>query len=159
MKKGETMRIPIIRCARCLRRSEGSSLIELALLLPMFLFLFVGAVDLGRLYYVSVEVTGASQAGALYGVQNPSDVSGMESASSAGASNLSGVTTNATYGCECSDGTAASANCSLTPSCTYNYVNYVDVVTSAQYAPIFNYPGLPASMSVSRETRMRVGSD
>jgi Flp pilus assembly protein TadG len=153
------MRTFVVRCASRLRRTEGSSLIELALLLPMFLFLFVGAVDLGRLYYISVEVTGAAQAGALYGVQNPSDVSGMETASTAGASNLSGASSTATYGCECSDGSAVSASCTSTPSCTYNYVNYVDVVTSAQYAPIFNYPGLPSTMTVSREARMRVGSD
>lgn len=151
----------IIECkvARRLRNSEGSSFIELALLLPFLLFLFVGAVDLGRLYFMCVEVTGAAQAGALYGVQNPSDASGMQSAAAAGASSLSGITTTASYGCECSDGSSPSASCSSTPSCTYNYVNYVDVASSVQYTPIFNYPGLPSNMTVTREARMRVGSD
>lgn len=142
-----------------LGQTEGSSFIELALLLPFLLLLFVGAVDLGRLYFMCVEVTGAAQAGAIYGIQNPSDTSGMQSAASAGAASLSGISTSATYGCECSDGTNGSASCGTTPTCTYNYVNYVDVVSSVQYVPIFNYPGLPPTVTVSREARMRVGSD
>lgn len=141
------------------RNTEGSSFIELALLLPFLFFLFVGAVDLGRLYFMCVEVAGAAQAGALYGVQNPSDTSGMQTAASAGASSLSGITTTASYGCECSDGSSVTASCGTTPSCTYNYVNYVDVSSSVQYTPIFNYPGLPSNMTLTRETRMRVGSN
>ena len=141
------------------RGTEGSNFIEMALLLPLFLLLFVGAVDLGRLYFMSVEVTGAAQAGALYGIQNPSDASGMQSAASAGASSLAGVSTSASYGCECSDGSSVQASCNTTPTCTYNYVNYVDVVSSVQYTPIFKYPGLPSTMTLSREARMRVGSN
>lgn len=144
---------------RLLRRSDGSSFIELALLLPLMLFLFVGAVDLGRLYFMSVEVTGAAQAGALYGIQNPSDTSGMQSAATAGASSLASVSTSASYGCECSDGSSVTVSCGTTPTCTYNYVNYVDVVSSVQYTPIFRYPGLPSTLTVTREARMRVGSD
>jgi Flp pilus assembly protein TadG len=139
--------------------AEGSSLIELALLLPLFLFLFVGAVDFGRAYFVAIEVAGAAQAGALYGVQNPSDVAGMESASLEAASNLSGLSSTATYGCECSDGTSGVASCTGTPSCTYNYVSYVDIVSTVKYIPIFNYPGLPSSMNITKEVRMRVGGD
>ena len=140
-------------------RDHGGSLIELSLLLPMLMLLFVGAVDLGRAYYMAIEVAGAAQAGALYGIQNPTDVTGMQAASGAGASNLSNLSASATYGCECSDGSAAVASCSSPPSCAYNYVSYVDVVTSAQYVPIFNYPGLPTAMTISREVRMRVGGD
>lgn len=153
------MRTIVRQFAKLMHRTEGSSFIELALLLPFLLLLFVGAVDLGRLYFMCVEVTGAAQAGALYGVQNPNDTSGMQSAAAAGASSLSGVSTTATYGCECSDGSSASASCTSTPACTYNYVNYVDVVSRVQYQPIFNYPGLPSTMTLTRETRMRVGSD
>jgi Flp pilus assembly protein TadG len=138
---------------------EGSSFVELAIVLPVFLLLFVPAVDIGRALYAAIEVSSASEAGAMYGVQNPGDTAGMVSASKNGASNLSGVTATATYGCECSDGSSVVAQCTSTPTCTYNYVTYVDVVATAPYVTAFKYPGLPSSMNVTRETRMRVGGD
>jgi Flp pilus assembly protein TadG len=139
--------------------AEGSSFVELALMLPILMLLFVPAVDIGRAYFTAIEVTSAAQAGTDYGIKNPSDVSGMETASLKGATNLTTLSSTATYGCECSDGTSAVATCNSTPSCTYNYVNYVDVVTTATYVPTFNYPGLPSSLKISRETRMRVGGN
>lgn len=139
--------------------TEGSSFVELAIVLPIFFLMLVPAVDIGRALYAYIEVASAAQAGAAYGMQNPSDVSGMQSAAIAGTSNLPDVTSTATYGCECSDGTSPVASCSSTPSCSYNYVNYVDVVASSTYVPIFKYPGLPPSMNISREIRLRVGSN
>lgn len=154
----------MMKASKCLHSilqgSEGASFVELALILPIFLLVFVPAVDIGRAIYVSIEVASAAQAGAAYGVQNPTDVSGMQSASKSGASNISGVTATATYGCECSDGSSASASCGTVPtSCTYNYVNYVDIVATAPYATTFGYPGLPSSMNISREIRLRVGGN
>ena len=109
----------------------GASLIELALVIPVCLLLFAGAVDLGQGFYVLTQVTAAAHAGAVYGVENPGNISGMESAAKGGAANMSGLSVAATYGCECSDGSSASASCATTPTCTYNYVTYADVVASA----------------------------
>jgi Flp pilus assembly protein TadG len=142
-----------------LKNSEGASFVELALVLPLFMLIFVPAIDIGRAIYASIEVASAAQAGAAYGIQNPTDVSGMQSASTAGASNISGVSATATYGCECSDGSSASSSCTTTPTCTYNYVNYVDVVATAPYSTTFNYPWIPSSINISREVRLRVGGD
>jgi len=139
--------------------SEGGSFVEIALILPVFLLVLVPALDIGRLLYLSIEVASAAQAGAAYGIQNPTDLSGIRGASRAGTSNASGVSATATYGCECSDGTSASTSCATTPTCTYNYVNYVDVVATAPYTTTFGYPGLPSSMNLSREIRLRVGGD
>src|SRR5579863_62256 len=138
------------------RDCEGSSFVELAIVLPLFLLMFVPAVDIGRALYAAIEVSSAAEAGAMYGVQNPGDTDGMVSASKNGASNLAGVTATATYGCECSDGSSAVAQCSTIPTCTYNYVTYIDVVATAPYATSFKYPGLPSSMSITRKARMRV---
>src|SRR3569833_1059115 len=99
---------------------EGASFVELALVLPLFLGMLIPVVDLGRGFYAAIEVASAAHAGALYGVENPSDSSGMELAAKAGASNLSNVTATAAYGCECSDGTSAVDLCASIPSCTYN---------------------------------------
>ena len=140
-------------------QEAGSSLVELALLLPIFLILLVGAVDIGRAYYVAIEVRAAAQAGAIYGIENPGDTTGMQDASLVGGSSLSGLSITATYGCECSDGTNTSALCATTPTCTDNYVNYVDVTATAPYSPLFSYPGVGSSMNVTRESRMRSGGD
>ena len=52
---------------RSLRTSEtGSALLEVALILPTLILVLVGAVDFGRAYYVTIEVSSAAEAGALY---------------------------------------------------------------------------------------------
>jgi len=144
---------------RILSDSDGASFIELALVLPLFLMMLVPVVDLGQGFYAAIEVTSAAHAGAMYGVENPSDTDGMIQAAKAGASNLSDVTATAAYGCECSDGTSAVASCASTPSCTYNYVSYVDVTVTSPYRTVFAYPGLPSSMNITREFRLRAGGN
>lgn len=136
---------------------EGSGLAELALVLPMFFLMFAAAIDFGRAYCIAVEVSGAAEAGALYGVQNPSDVSGMVSASQNDAPDLSALSATAAYGCECPDGSSAVASCSAPPTCSGNYVNYVEVTTSSAYSPIINFPGARAAGPFTAKARMRVG--
>jgi len=144
---------------RILSDSDGASFIELALVLPLFLMMLVPVVDLGRGFYAAIEVTSAAHAGAMYGVENPSDTDGMIQAAKAAASNLSDVTATAAYGCECSDGTSAVASCASTPSCTYNYVSHVDVTVTSPYRTVFAYPGLPSSMNITHEFRLRAGGN
>jgi TadE-like protein len=59
-------------------RSRGQSLVELALILPIFLLLIAGAVDLGRLFYAYVAIVDASKEGALFGATNPQCGTGAE---------------------------------------------------------------------------------
>lgn len=144
---------------RALSGSEGASFVELALVLPVFLLMLVPVVDLGRGFYAAIEVASAAHSGAIYGLENPTDADGMIQAAKAGASNLSNVTATATYGCECSDGTSAVASCTSTPTCTHNYVTYVDVSVTSPYSTVFGYPGLPSSMNITREIRLRAGGN
>lgn len=144
---------------RALISSEGASFVELALVLPVFMLMIIPVIDLGRGFYAAIEVASAAHAGAMYGLENPSDTAGMIQAAKSGASNLASVTATATYGCECSDGTSPVASCTSTPSCTYNYVTYVDVTVTSPYSTAFGYPGLPSSMNITREFRLRAGGD
>jgi hypothetical protein len=59
-------------------RSRGQSIVELALILPIFLLLIAGAVDLGRLFYAYVAIVNASKEGALFGAANPQCGTGAE---------------------------------------------------------------------------------
>jgi Flp pilus assembly protein TadG len=135
---------------------RGSSVLELAFMLPFLLFLLIAAADFGRAYYLMIEVADAAHTGALYGTQNPTDTTGMQNAAKGNAGNIpSGLTATATYGCECSDGTSAVASCTSTPSCTVNAVNYVQVITSYTYSPLLPYPGAPSSLTLQGKSRMR----
>ena len=138
-----------------LQDDSGASIIETALLLPVLLLLFLGAVDFGRAYYMALEVSSSAQAGAVYGSQNATDTSGMVAAAKLEVPDVPGITPTATYGCECSDGTSASASCTAVPTCTYNVVNYVSVATTANYTMMVQYPGLPKSVKLTGLVRMR----
>jgi Flp pilus assembly protein TadG len=141
----------IKQAIKLLRRdTEGSGLVEFALIFPVFMILLAGAVDYGRAYYVALDLSAAAQAGALYGSQNPTDTAGMISASREGAAELAGLNATATYGCECPDGSSAVASCTAPPACANNYVNYVDVVATAPYVPIITLPGMPSASTFLR---------
>jgi Flp pilus assembly protein TadG len=51
---------------RLFRREDGSSMIELAIVLPVLLLLFVGAAELGRLFYTYTTLAKATKVGARY---------------------------------------------------------------------------------------------
>ena len=142
---------------------RGSSLIELAVLLPVLSFLLLGVIDFGRAYYLSIEVANAAHAGALYGIGNTGDLSGMQTAATNDAVNVPGMTAVATNGCECSDFSASYtlAQCvSITPpTCTspVTLVNYVQVTTSATYTTMFPWPGIPSSFALNGSAKIRAG--
>ena len=140
-------------------REDGSSMIELALILPTFILLLLGAVDFSRAYYLSMEVAGAAHAGAAYGATNRTDTAGIQKAVTSDAAevpNLSAGTPS--WGCECSDGTASSTSCSVTPTCTYNSVYWVKVTASTTYHPVFPWPGIPSSMSIASTAVLRTSN-
>ena len=135
------MRNKKVRIGRMIADTEGASFVELAFVLPLFLLMLIPLVDLGRGFYAAIEVASAAHAGAMYGLENPSDTSGMILAAKAGSSNLSNVDATALSGCECSDGSSPVDSCSSIPTCTYNYVTYVNVTVTSPYR---RCSGIPA---------------
>jgi Flp pilus assembly protein TadG len=155
-----TMEIKIRRLVSPLRpRCEGQSLLEAALVMPVLVLMLAVTVDLGRAYNLAIEVSSAAHAGAIYGVQNPSDTSGMVSAAKLEAPDIATLNATAAYGCECHDGTSAVSGCATPPTCAQNYVNYVNIQTSVVYVPIFPYPGLSNSLILTGSAFMRSGGD
>ncbi len=51
------------------RRTRGQSVVELALIAPVFLILLLSALDLGRLLYAQITITNAAKEGALVASQ------------------------------------------------------------------------------------------
>ncbi len=140
-----------------LQGEQGASLVELAFLLPMFLLLLFGAVDIGRAFYLSTEIEGAAQAAAAYGSQNPTDTTGMQNTAQYAAPDVPNLSVGTpTYGCECADGTSYSTSCSATPSCpTSNVVYRVNITVTGAYTPMFPWPKIPPSMSIHSSASMR----
>ncbi len=56
------------------RRFPAQALIEMALILPLILILVIGAMDLGRLFYMKIVLTNAAREGANYLSRYPADI-------------------------------------------------------------------------------------
>jgi Flp pilus assembly protein TadG len=163
-----------------LRDNRGSALLELALTAPLFVTLMMGAVELGRVAYYSIEVVNAARAGASYGSVNygnafsSSGQADTEQAAKNDAPDVSSLTVNTplTYCvCEtlntssnaatfsgvtsCTDATITS--CSGTDSTTQHYIiDYVKVVTQTTIDPLVHLPGLPNTYTLRASSRLRV---
>jgi Flp pilus assembly protein TadG len=66
-----------LREIRNKNRQRGSSVVELALLLPLLVFLFLGTWSFGYAYYVYAELESAVRAGARYSSLITYDASGV----------------------------------------------------------------------------------
>jgi Flp pilus assembly protein TadG len=130
----------------------GQALIELALVLPIFILLLVGAVEVGYLAYASIEVASAARAGVAYAAQNhttAADITNITLAAKNDVSqDLKNLSVTVSQSCTCSDGTSitcATATACLSPAIT-NVT--VQVQTSAPVNTIFNFPGIPSSVTL-----------
>ncbi len=52
-------------------KSRGQSLVELALMMPVLMFILAGMLDVGRAYYAYETITNAARVGAGYGSSHP----------------------------------------------------------------------------------------
>lgn len=150
---------------RCLRwismfvsDDTGQALIELAWVTPIFLILVLGAAEFGRLTYIGIEVSNAARAGVQYGAQShatASDTTGMQTAATNdGTTDVSNMTAIASHSCKCSDG--SSSTCLPTDCSASRIIEYVTVNTSASVSPLFTYPGLPGTLTLTGHAVMRV---
>ncbi len=57
---------------------DGQSLVEFALIIPVFLVLLLMAVDFGRLFFTYIQVSNAAREAAAYGAAQPTDSAGMQ---------------------------------------------------------------------------------
>jgi Flp pilus assembly protein TadG len=149
--------------AGAVRDSSGQSLVELALILPVFVLLILGAVEFGQLAYAAIEVSNAARAGVQYGAQSgatAADIGGMESAAINDGSNVSGLSATATEFCSCSNAASTPVACSTAATaCPANgarALTYVQVDTTATVTPMVHYPGLSSGFTLNGQAIMRV---
>lgn len=143
-----------------MRNNIGQALVELALVFPIFILLLVGAAEFGRLAYAAIEISNAARAGASYGSQThitASDFPNIELAATQDAANITGVAATATNFCACSTGGTITCSTALTmcPS-PARIIEYVQVNTSGTIDPLFYYPGLPTTFTLTGQAIMQV---
>ncbi|MGH9593189.1 MAG: TadE/TadG family type IV pilus assembly protein [Bryobacteraceae bacterium] len=91
---------PTMNLRRLFRGQDGASLAELALLTPMLFLILLGGIDFSRAYFLAMEVSGAAQAGATYGVLHRTDTTGMSSAATMSAPDVPNLAVSTpTWGC------------------------------------------------------------
>ncbi len=165
-------------------KSEGQSLVEFALLLPVMMLLMLGVLEIGRAIFITVKVTNGATAGAVYASQNPSAAQNSQNIATAVACDINGVTFSSPYfpptcnstgsiqvttqsssGCYCAGSGAASCTNPISGegacgglSCPEGQilVECVQVTTNAIFQPLFPYPGLPSSFQANGNAVMRV---
>jgi Flp pilus assembly protein TadG len=155
-----TQTAPRLRAS--IKSQRGAGLVELSLMMPLLLLLLIGVIDMGRAFYLGIEVADAARAGAMYGYQTSAtmqDTGGISTAASNDAPQVTGLTTTSSSGCMCSDGSGQSANCGNPPSCSSGkrQVNYVIVNTSATYTSSFPWPGVPSSLTLTGKAQLIAG--
>jgi Flp pilus assembly protein TadG len=140
------------------RSDRGASAVELALALPLLAVVLLGTIDFGRLFYHAMAVTHAARAGAQYGSQSvgrAADHPGMQNAATTAAGDLGGgFSATATHFCTCYvPTTETSIGCTAT--CAGERRVYTQVTGTATFSTLVNYPGIPASVPITRIVQMR----
>jgi Flp pilus assembly protein TadG len=121
------------------------AVVELAVLLPFLMTLFLITVDFARVFYFSLTLTNCARAGALYAcdpvaaVESP--FTSFSDAALADASNLSPQPIISS-----SNGVDASGRA------------YVEVTAKYPFATVTNFPGIP-SVQLTRTVRMFVAAN
>ncbi|MGA8575030.1 MAG: TadE/TadG family type IV pilus assembly protein [Candidatus Cybelea sp.] len=151
---------------RFFHSERGTSLLEFALVAPIFIFLLIGITEVGRYTYFSILAAHAARAGVQYAAQNlqtaadantNSASSHTAAAAAQDAQSLSNWTVHSSIVCtvngQPSPCPANNAN-SVSPSLVY----YVKVTVSGTFRSLLNYPGIPTNVPISTADVQRVGS-
>jgi Flp pilus assembly protein TadG len=151
------MKQSILQLAQRLRSDNGNALIELAVGMTVLTTIILGAAELGRVAYASIEINDAARAGASYGAANrtyAADTANITNAAKKDAPDVGGVTATANYWCKCSDGSAST--CGATDCTGTRIIEYLTVTTTGTVDPMIYVPGLPHTYTINGSAVMRV---
>lgn len=126
------------------RSRPAAAIVEIAVLLPLLVFLFAIGVDFARIFYFAQILTDCARNGAVYGSSHPdraSDHEGIQQTALADAGNLVPAPTVASEVTTDADG-----------------YQCVRVTVSWSFTAMTNCPGVPSPYTLTRTVQMRVGS-
>jgi Flp pilus assembly protein TadG len=146
-----------VRLRKAIGSEAGTSVVEFAILAPVFIFLLIGLIEVGRYTYFGTLAANAARAGVQYGsqsMQTYADNTGMQNAALNDGQNVPNLAAAASHKCVLS-GTNTSCPIGVAAPAT-NWVYYVEVDTSGTFQPLMQYPGIPRPLQVNAKAVMRV---
>ena len=137
---------------------QAQALVETSLSVMLFALLIFGATEFARLAYVAIEVSNAAKAGVQYAASSSStsgDGTGVQTAATNEAKNITVTATLQPLSIVCSDGTAYSKTngCAAGTSA----VSTVTVTTSTSFNPLIHIPGFGGSFTLTGQASQVVG--
>lgn len=136
---------------------QGQSVIELALITPVFIVLLLGAVEFARVSCAWTKIASAARVGAQYGAQShvtADDTAGMQREALSEAPNISGLTATASRFCACSSG--GTSTCQSTDCTGSRVIEFVQVNTAATVDPLFYFNSTHITFNLTGKAVMRV---
>lgn len=142
------------------RSVGGGAAVELAVILPVLLLIGIGVSDIGRVFFTGITVANAARAGAQWGAQSTAmsaDTVAINLAATNDALDAGAITVSSRSFCQCDNNTGEVADCTAGDCGAYGtYRLYVEVTASKVVNLIFQYPGFPGSVTLSRTATFRV---
>lgn len=141
------------------RSETGQALTELGLILPVFVLMLLGSVELARVAYAAIEVSNAAHAGAQYGAQSfiyMNDTTGIQNAATNDAANITLASTTPTLTYTCSDGTTPTGSPLVCASSTATVEAILTVVSTTNFDPFFHIAGLGTTFALKGRDQQMV---
>lgn len=139
-----------------LRTTDGTSLIELSLILPILILMLLAVLDCGLLLRQDMIVADSARAGAEYALTTTTaaDTTGMHNTATLSAGDIPGYKAVPLSFCTC---VAGGSTASCTGSCASGSmpIQYAQVTASANLPLLFKVQGLPATIAVQSVSRVR----
>ena len=163
----------------------GQTILEIVFIMPLMLLMLGASIDMGRYAYVGILVGSAARAGAAYGGKRPGDTTGIMNAAcadylnnlgpnaacgSSGSTSKDYLNVTSSTSCGCDNGGAITAyggacddvpNSLPTdpiPACQSGggtWTSSVTVTAAGTFGLIFNWPGIPTTITITRTATMR----
>ena len=133
------------------RNEEGSTLIELALLLPLFVLILAGIANYAFWIEEKIQLQEAATAGAAYATipGNSTNTAGMIAAANAASPQFNtAMTVTAVNVYSCTPGGAAVTSSATCSGLSAGPLLFAQVTTSATEYPVLTYLGMPASLTI-----------
>jgi Flp pilus assembly protein TadG len=150
---------------RRIKSERGTQLVEMAMLCPFLVLLALGATDFARVSYTSITLANAARTGAQYALQSSIhaiDNAKIQTAACDEADDLDPstncvITVASSRFCRCPGATGV-VGCGASPACTANAPKevYATVTATKTFNTLVNYPGIPASVPMTRQATLRI---
>ena len=143
--------------AALLDACEGNAVIEFSIAAPVLAVILVPLIDIGMAVYQQMQVQDAAQAGAQYAMAHGWNSSSIQSAVMSATALSVSASPAPSKTCGCPDGSSVSAaTCGSTCSDGQKAGTYVIVGAQATYTPLFPYPTMGNSVTLSAQTTARI---